>query len=100
MLIFDYRNSEAVGLGMTDAADGSYSAGISVVDRQPLEVDVAKVGSVGRERISVSNENGSARIVLSDARGQARIRLFVEADGEADIQLLDEEGQPVFSAAH
>ncbi len=99
MLIFDYQNSEAVGIGMTETSDGGYSAGISIVDRQPLDADVSEVGSVGRERISVSNESGSASLVLSDSTGKPRIRLFVAADGDADIQLLDDEGKPVFSAA-
>ncbi len=99
MLIFDYQNSEAVGIGMTDASEGGYSAGISIVDRQPLEADIAQVGSVGTERISVSNESGCSRIVLSDSAGRPRIRLFVEADGSADIQVLDAEGNTVFSAA-
>ncbi len=99
MLIFDYQNSEAVGIGMTDQGAQGCSAGISIVDRQPLDADIAAVGSTGTERVSVSNTSGSASVVLSDAQGRPRIRLFVEADGSADIQILDPEGEPVFSAA-
>jgi len=95
MLIFDYANSEAIGIGMFEGPDGSYSAGLSVVERMPLDADVTKVGTSGPERIGVANQAGSAQIRLADARGRTRIRISVEESGEGGIELLDEDGEVV-----
>jgi hypothetical protein len=51
MFILDYSNSEAVGIGMLETQDGHYSAGLSIVQRMPLDADIAKVGTSGPERI-------------------------------------------------
>ena len=95
MLILDYSNSEAVGIGMLETKDGHYSAGLTVVERMPPGSDVAKVGTSGPERIGISNEAGSAQIRLADARGRTRIRLTVAPDGEGGIEFLDESGAVV-----
>lgn len=95
MLILDYSNSEAVGIGMLETQDGHYSAGLSIVERMPLDADVAKVGTSGPERIGVSNEAGSAQIRLADALGHTRIRIAVAGNGAGGIELLDEKGEVV-----
>jgi len=95
MLILDYANSEAVGIGMFETQDGHYSAGLSIVERMSVDADIAQVGTSGPERIGVSNEAGSAQIRLSDARGRVRIRISVEEDGTGVIELLDEAGEVV-----
>ena len=95
MLILDYSNSEAIGIGMLETKEGHYGAGLSIVERMPLEADIAKVGSSGPERIGVSNEAGSAQVRLADALGRVRIRISVEGDGTGGIELLDEAGEVV-----
>jgi hypothetical protein len=95
MLILDYANSEAIGIGMLETTEGSYSAGLSIVERMPLDADIGQVGTSGPERIGVSNEGGSAQIRLADALGRTRIRISVEPGGEGGIELLDESGAVV-----
>jgi hypothetical protein len=36
---------------MLETQDGHYSAGLSIVQRMPLDADIAKVGTSGPERI-------------------------------------------------
>lgn len=95
MLILDYSNSEAVGLGLLETRDGHYSAGLSIAERMPSDADIAKVGTSGPERIGVSNEAGSAQVRLADGLGRTRIRISVESGGEGGIELLDEAGEVV-----
>jgi len=82
MLILDYSNSEAIGIGMLETKNGSYSAGLSIVERMPLDADIAKVGTSGPERIGVSPTRSAARASASRARRAAR----------GGIELLDEKG--------
>jgi hypothetical protein len=95
MLILDYASSEAIGIGMLETEEGTYSAGLSIVERLPPDSDIAQVGTSGPERVGVSNDAGSAQIRLSDARGRVRIRISVEEGGEGGIELLDESGAVV-----
>jgi hypothetical protein len=95
MLILDCGNSEAVGLEMLETKDGHYSAGLSIVERMPLDADIAKICTSGPERIGVSNEAGSAQVRLADGLGRTRIRISVESGGEGGIELLDEAGEVV-----
>jgi len=96
LFILDYRNSEAIGYSAGENLEtDAYSAGIAIADRVPLDADIREVGSAGTRRIQIQNRNGDARIVLNDAEGNPRIRLFVEADGEAGIELLNAEGEVV-----
>jgi hypothetical protein len=95
MLILDYANSEAIGIGMLETEDGRYGAGLSILERMPLDADVTQVGTSGPERVGVSNEAGSAQVRLADALGRTRIRISVEEDGTGGIELLDEAGEVV-----
>lgn len=97
-LAFDYSNSEAVGIGMTELKGGGYSSGITLLDRVPLEADIEKVGSVGKERISISNDSGNAELSLNDADGKPRIRLFVDKQGNARMEIKDASGKVEFTA--
>jgi hypothetical protein len=88
-------SSEAVGIGMAETDAGYYSAGVTIVERMPLDADIEQLGTSGPERISIRNENGSAQVLLSDEHGQPRLRLAVERDGQARIEFLDGAGQVV-----
>lgn len=93
---FDYANSEAIALSKFESDDGTTrEAGFSMFDRQPIGADIMKVGSVGAQRISITNENGTARIVLRDTKGRPRISMSVDSTDQARIQMLDEEGNVV-----
>lgn len=96
-MMFDYSNSEALGLGISEVEGGAYAAGITLLDRVALDADIARVGSVGKERISIGNENGAPRVILSDSRGQQRVRLYVDASGAGKLEIRDADGKVVFS---
>lgn len=95
-LIFDYRNSEAVGLSASGTADGErYSTGLTLADRIPLDADIREVGTTGTPRLELNNDDGNASVVLNDPEGNPRIRLFVDSAGEAGVEMLDPEGRVV-----
>lgn len=93
MLILDYANSEAIGFGKFESEDGQlYEAGIEILDRVPLGANIEEVGSVGTSRISITNENRSAQVVLKDTKGRPRIRIYVDENDEPRIEILDPDG--------
>jgi hypothetical protein len=101
MTIFDYSNSEAIGFGKYESKDGSYfEAGISILDRIPLNADMDKVGSMGQERVSISNSNKNASIKLLDPTGKERILLSVDSTGAPLFQILDTAGKIIFNPLH
>jgi hypothetical protein len=99
MLIFDYANSEAVGIGKFEWTDGKRcEAGLTIADLVPLDVDIARVGTVGARRFAVSTENRNCRLVLAGPDGRDRIVLSVDAGGAARLQILDRDGKVVLAA--
>ena len=98
-LAFDYPNYDAVGLLTRLSADGKNGiAGLQINSRPPPELDVVAASKVVRRRISIHNENENAEILLSDPQGRDRIRLRVDAEGDALIEILDADGRVTFSA--
>lgn len=96
LLVFDYRNSEAIGYSAGESAGGErYGASLTIADRIPLDADIREVGTSGRKRIDVQNEGGDASIVLYDPEENPRIRLYVTAAGETGIEMLSPEGEVV-----
>jgi hypothetical protein len=98
-LAFDYPNYDAVGLVTRVSGDGDEAmAGLQINSRPPPELDVIAASKVVQRRIAVMNENEDARILLADAEGRDRIRLQVDRNGEASIEILDADGQVRFRA--
>lgn len=92
-MIFDFQNSEAIGIGKYESEDGEYyTTSLQIADRIPLGSDIMKVGTSGPPRINIANENGKAVIELNDVNGKARIRLYTNKDGSSGIEMLDGEG--------
>lgn len=90
MMIFDYSNSEAVGIGKFESADGAlYNAGISIADRGPL----GRVGGASVVRIDLYNSQSNCALVMKDRQGRTRLRLMVDSLGEPSIELLDSTGR-------
>jgi len=85
---FDYGTAEA--LCITKTKDSAY---VTLLDPPPAG---AQVGQPGAQRIQIYQEQGAARIKLVDGKGNDRIVLSVEADGRAEIQILDAKGRRVF----
>ncbi|MFY9609014.1 MAG: hypothetical protein WAU45_10440 [Blastocatellia bacterium] len=95
ILAFDYSNSEAIGFSKYEDGKGGYQSAFVILDRQPLDANISKVGSVGKNRITLSNKDQNAEIVLSDAEGKTRIKLIVDARGSAKFQILDKAGKVI-----
>ncbi len=97
MMVFDYSNSEAIGFGKTETEDGDVDAGLVLLDKVPAEADIMKVGSVGKTRLTISNENKNVSISLRDTKGRERIILSVDSKDIAILKVLDENGETLFS---
>jgi hypothetical protein len=96
-LAFDYPNYDAIGLLTRISADGkSATAGLQINSRPPADLDIDAAAKVVHERISIRNENETAEIVLSDSAGKPRIRLSVDDEGLARIEVIDRDGKRTF----
>src|SRR5262245_5616055 len=97
MMILDYANVDGIGFGVHEG-EGSYSAGLTIRDRPPLDTDPMKAYSLVKDRVAIANDNGKAVIALADPKGRARIELAVDADGTPSFRILDEDGKALFEA--
>ncbi|MGY0505403.1 hypothetical protein [Luteimonas sp. e5] len=98
-LAFDYSNYDAMGMITRVSPDGQDAvAGIHINSRPPAELDVIAASKVVERRIAIQNKNEDAEILLADSQGRDRIRLRVDHDGDARIEVLDEKGNVTFSA--
>ncbi|MBB1059586.1 hypothetical protein [Marilutibacter spongiae] len=98
-LAFDYPNYDAVGLVTRVAADGSSAtAGLQINSRPPADLDVIGASKVVQRRIAILNQDEDAEILLADPEGRERIRLSVDREGDARIEVLDAEGNVTFRA--
>jgi hypothetical protein len=121
-LTFDKsRQDQTIGIRHLEGDDGQYFAGFTIWDRPHTSLydfvmkleDIKKMPDqaarnaamkeLGRteyapERISIAKmRDKSARIVLSDARGRARIKISVDATGNPKMDFLDESGMVICS---
>lgn len=98
-LAFDYQNYDAIGLMTRVSPDGKDAvAGLQINSRPPADLDVIGASKVVKRRIAVHNDNENAEILLADPQGRDRIRLRVTSEGQARIEVLDENGEVTFSA--
>lgn len=98
-LAFDYPNYDAMGMITHVSADGKDAlAGLHINSRPPARLDVIEASKVVERRIAIQNKNENAEILLSDPQGRDRIRLRVSNEGQARIEVLDENGKVTFSA--
>jgi hypothetical protein len=98
-LAFDYRNHDAIGLFTREGADGkSATTGIQINSRPPEGLDVVEASKVVQRRIAIQNDDENAEILRTDPHGKDRIRLRVEAGGDAFIEVLDAIGNVTFRA--
>jgi len=124
-LLFDqYNQDQTIGI-MYNEDDGQRSAGLQVWDRPETSLlelidkfeaiekldegperkrameelqKAAQSGEFGANRVFVGkNKEKEAVLMLSDEKGQTRLRLKVSASGEANLDFLDERGQVVLS---
>ncbi len=91
-LCFDHTTAEAVCLVKISRLG---FIGLTILDRPPPG---ARVGQSGSQRVQLATQRGASSLVLSDSEGRPRIRLAVDSLGVPRMEILDEEGLPIFQA--
>lgn len=100
MVTFDYTHqiTDAVRLGTFESDDGQqWEGGLTVYDRRPHELGPV-VSSQGKQRIFLGSDDENAGLVILDKQERERIRIGVDQNGAAVIEMLDENGNVVFRA--
>jgi hypothetical protein len=101
MITFDFTHqiTDAVSVGTYESGDGEvWKGGLAVYDRRPY-VPGPIESSQGVERVFLGTQNQDAGLVIHDPQGRERIRIGVDADGEARFEILDRDGAVVYSLA-
>lgn len=97
MLTFDFTHqiTDAVRVGTYESDDGKHwRGGLTVYDRRPYDPGPVE-SSQGKERIFLGTRNANAGLVIHDTEERERIRIGVDAQGNAVIEMLDEQGEVV-----
>ncbi len=97
MITFDFTHqiTDAVNLGTFESEDGeTWKGGLTVYDRRPY-VPGPVTSSQGVKRIFLGTQNADAGLIIHDDEGRERIRLGVNVDGKAAIEILDEQGKVI-----
>jgi len=97
LMIFDYKNSEAIGFNKFENDKGDFSASFIILDRLDLDKDMIEHGSAGATRIAMSTKNKDAAFSLHDTNGKERIIFSVDKNDVASIKMLDADGKVTFS---
>lgn len=98
-LIFDYTYQPTDGIKILkeESADGTkWRAAFDIFDRRPYTGAVES--SQGVQRISLTDQNQNAELVVSDPQGHQRIRIGVDAAGTPAITILSADGKEVYRA--
>lgn len=99
MISFDYTHqiTDAVRVGTYESSDGNvWRGGLTVYDRRPYTPGPIE-SSQGVERIFLGTRNEDAGLVVHDPEGRERIRIGVDSDGEAQFEILDQNGEVIYS---
>jgi hypothetical protein len=93
---FTHQPTDAVSMGTFESPEGErWMAGLQVYDRLPYVPGRIET-SQGVRRVMLGTANGDAGLTVLDPQERERIRIGVDPDGTASIEILDEEGQTVF----
>ena len=98
-LTFDFvrQITDAVRLGTFEAPGGeTWRGGLEVFDQNPYDPGPVTT-SQGVQRIFLGTEDRDAFLIVHDADGRERIRIGVDTQGEAVIEMLDAEGALTFA---
>jgi len=95
---YTYQPTDGVRMIKRESADGArWRAGFEILDRRPYKPGEAD-SSQGVQRIALADEDHNAQLVISDAQGHPRIRIGVDATGNAAITMLNSDGKEVYHA--
>ncbi|HEX3913265.1 MAG TPA: hypothetical protein VHW71_07150 [Steroidobacteraceae bacterium] len=94
-LTFDYTYQLTDGIRMIkqESSDGTrWKAGFDIYDRRAYQPGHSD-SSQGIQRISLTDENQDAHLVISDTEGHPRIRIGVDKTGTPSIEMLGKDGK-------
>ena len=98
-LAFDYPNMDAIGLVTRVGPDGTpLSSGLQINQQPPRGQSVLEASRKSTRRIVIQNESNNAEVLLADGQGRERIRLRVDQQDQAVMEILDGAGKVVFRA--
>lgn len=99
MITFDFTHqiTDAVRVGTYESSDGNvWRGGLTVYDRRPYTPGPIE-SSQGVERIFLGTRNEDAGLVIHDPEGRERIRIGVDSGGTAQFEMLDVDGDVIYS---
>lgn len=94
-IIFDFAHqpTDAISLGTMESADGErWRAGLTVYDMLPYQPGPIET-TQGTRRIMLGSANQDAGLVILDADERERIRIGVDPDGLAVLEILNADGE-------
>ena len=92
---FTHQPTDAIHMGTYESEDGEeWKGGLTVYDRRPYTPGPV-TSSQGKKRVFLGTDNQAAGLVIHDAQERERIKIGVNADGEAVIEILNENGEVV-----
>lgn len=90
-----YQLTDCTSVWKRESIDGArLSEGFDIFDRRPYTGRVES--SQGVRRISLSDENQDAHLLISDPQGHPRIRISVDKGGNPSIVMLRPDGKVVY----
>jgi hypothetical protein len=97
--IFDctYQGTDCIRIWKQESLDGTrLRESIDIFDRRPYTGRVES--TQGIQRITLSDENQNAQLLISDPQGHPRIRIGVDKAGEPGIVMLGPDGKELYRA--
>ena len=100
-LTFDYTYQPTDGIRMIkqESPDGMrWKAGFDIFDRRAYQPGHSGDSTQGVQRISLTDENQNANLVISDTDGHPRVRIGVDKTGKPSIEMLGSDGKVTYRA--
>lgn len=98
--IFDctYQGTDCIRMWKQESIDGErLRESFDIFDRRPYTGTIESTQGV--QRITLSDENRNAQLLISDPQGRPRIRIAVDKTGDPSIVMLSPDGKEVYRAA-
>jgi hypothetical protein len=92
-----YQTTDCIRMWKRESTDGArLRESLDIFDRRPYTGRVESTQGV--QRITLSDENQNAQLLISDPQGRPRIRIGVDKKGMPSIVLLSPDGKEVYRA--
>jgi hypothetical protein len=94
---YGYQLTDGIRMWKQESADGArWRAGFDIFDRRPYTGAIES--SQGVQRITLSDEDQNAQLVISDVQGRPRIQIGVDKGGQPTMEMLSPDGKVVYRA--